>query len=176
MNRVGVPPLALIRSSILEIYFDKHIQSSKEHTENFELHYNYKCLLPPSPRYDGRENSSTSRKRNLTKGVTEIAALHYIAHNNALKHVLKHPLPSSLLYIKWSRIRHIFYVNLGSYILFFFTLVAFIITSSWKSEEEQGAKFKAGEEITRICVFVQIAILALRKLCQFFSSQRKTTL
>ncbi|XP_033216813.1 transient receptor potential cation channel protein painless-like isoform X2 [Belonocnema kinseyi] len=171
MNRVGVPPLALIRSSILETFFDKHIQSSKEHTENFELHYNYNCLLPPTSRHCRTENYSKTRKRNLSKEVTEIAALNYIAHNNALKHLLKHPLPSSLLYIKWSRIRHIFYANLGSYILFFFTLVAFIIISNWKSEDEQGDKFRAGEQITRICVFIQLAILVLRKLCQFFSSQ-----
>ena len=176
INHLGVPPLTHIKSRILENYFDEHIQSSKEHIEDFEILYDYSCFISVASQQNSPQYFSGSRKSIFTKRVSEIESLHYISQNNALRHILKHPLLSSFLYIKWNRIKHIFYLNLVCHLLFFLTLIAFIVTSNWVTEDKKNYMLKAGEEILRIIVLSLLTILALRDLIQLCYSPRKTLL
>ena len=127
MNNFGIPPVADISISTLSQYFDDCIVARKERTNEYTIEFDYKCLMPHDNSYiiNQQKNFKNQEKR-------EMDIFQYIASNNSLKHLLKHPLLSSFLYLKWHRIRYILYLNFAFYIFVF----KFYI-ENFKKEEEK---------------------------------------
>ncbi|XP_033216474.1 transient receptor potential cation channel protein painless-like [Belonocnema kinseyi] len=169
-NRLGMPPLAHICPASLSDYFDNCIKSSNPRSDDYEIHFDYHCLMPHAPTYEIEEPLLGTKKRNQTKADTEMLALLYIAENKALKHLLKHPLLASFLYIKWSRIRHILYANLLFYLVFYIFLNCYIIFANSKNETERKEVFTAEEGIFWTVTIAAIIILAVREFFQCLSS------
>ena len=169
-NLLGVPPLAHICPATLSDYFDDCLQSSNERSDDYEIHFNYQCLMPHSPSHAMDEPLLGTKKRNQTEAATEMQTLRYIADNKTLKHLLKHPLLSSFLYIKWSRIRHILYANLIFYLVFYILLNSYIIFVNTKGETKNNEVFTAEEGIFWALTITAIVLLAIRELFQCLSS------
>lgn len=168
-----MPPLAHICPATLSDYFDDCIKSSNERSDDYEIHFDYHCLMPHAPNHEIEEPLLGSMKRNQPKAATEMVALRYIAENKALKHLLKHPLLASFLYIKWSRIRHILYANLLFYLVFYILLNSYIIFANAKNETEKEV-LTAEEGIFWTVTIAAIVILAVREFFQCLSSPGRT--
>ncbi|XP_036145415.1 transient receptor potential cation channel protein painless isoform X2 [Monomorium pharaonis] len=98
LNKSDIPPIADIPKDILSNYFDNCIQmKTNENTNESAIEFNYSCLKP----------SNVSQEFNDDLGTHELKVFMYIANNDNLKQLLKHPLLSSFLYLKWYKIRHL---------------------------------------------------------------------
>lgn len=125
MNEFNIPPIADIPQSILLNYFDNCIQMRQDEEMNeCAMEFNYRCLMPPVPEAHD-------------PGTRELDVFTYIAHNNNLKHLLKHPLLSSFLYLKWQRIRGFLLVNFIVYIIFYFLLNIYVLSMAYSRPEKQ---------------------------------------
>lgn len=175
MNNFGIPPVADISISTLSQYFDDCIVARKERTNEYTIEFDYKCLMPHDNSYiiNQQKNFKNQEKR-------EMDIFQYIASNNSLKHLLKHPLLSSFLYLKWHRIRYILYLNFAFYILFYLLLNIYILQITYmkdtqmstNSSEQMNGEIKNSISIYILQIFTGIvtALLAFREILQLFSS------
>ncbi|XP_016840208.1 transient receptor potential cation channel protein painless isoform X2 [Nasonia vitripennis] len=145
MNSFGSPPLAHMAPGILEPHLDECLTSSNERTEEYEIIMNYQNLVPHNTQcgadvsYLERNRRRSSFKNRSSNPCSETEALLFIANNKSLRHLLKHPLLASFLYLKYLRIRHVLYVNFFLYLVYFFMLISYIwvITSEAELEAEE---------------------------------------
>lgn len=129
MNNFNVPPIADIPVCTLSHYFDDCLQTRKERANEYTIEFNYRCLMP----HDVLAEHDKSRRTTY-----EMEVFKYIACNGALKHLLKHPLLSSFLFLKWHRIRHILYANFVFYVIFYFLLNAYILGMTYDSSANKN--------------------------------------
>ncbi|XP_076646503.1 transient receptor potential cation channel family member painless [Halictus rubicundus] len=112
-NMFGSPAVVDISSSALAHYFDDCIQARKEQTnDQYMIEFDYKCLIPPNKEQRNRE----------------MDVFQNIAGNAGLKHLLKHPLLSSFIYLKWQRISPLLHVSFAFHFLLYILLSAYIIS------------------------------------------------
>ncbi|XP_060820394.1 transient receptor potential cation channel protein painless [Bombus pascuorum] len=176
MNNFGVPPVEDISVSTLSQYFDNCIQARKKRTNEYTIEFDYKCLVPHDTPY-----TMNQQKNTISQGRREMEVFQYIASKNGLKHILKHPLLSSFLYLKWHRIRHILYLNLAFYILFYLLLNTYILQVTYLTRSSQisanssvqiNEEIKGSTSIYVLHIFTGIvtALFAFREILQLFSS------
>lgn len=115
-------------------------------------------------RFDFRNLASISYKQN--KGLSdafanEMEPINCIAESKELRHLLKHPLIQSFLYLKWQRLALIFNINLYLYFVFGISVLSYIITSYIFSPKTNIAWW--------VSVFMTF-VMILRELFQFILS------
>ena len=150
-NVFGEPPLANMSPKMLETFLDGCLDTNGElpREDMYEVTFSYKFLVPPprescmqqqqqqqqpsvqvalplndcdSPRESlAHQNISTARIN------TETEPLLYISQSRDLRYLLKHPIFTSFLDLKWHRICIFFYINLIFYILFVAVLTLYIL-------------------------------------------------
>ncbi|XP_036149482.1 transient receptor potential cation channel protein painless-like isoform X1 [Monomorium pharaonis] len=112
MNKFDIPPIEDVPACMLSRYFDDCLRMTKEWGE-YKIEFDYRCLMP---------HNILKRHDETRQPTCEMEVFKYIASNNNLKHLLKHPILSSFLYLKWHKIRHIMWVKLFFYLGFFSVL------------------------------------------------------
>ncbi|KYN02029.1 PREDICTED: transient receptor potential cation channel protein painless-like [Cyphomyrmex costatus] len=127
MNKYNTPPIADISAHTLSRYFDDCLQTRIDRANEYTIEFNYCCLMPQNIFTDQYKTHRATREMEVFK---------YIASNNGLKHLLKHPLLSSFLYLKWHRIRHALYANFTFYVIFYFLLNAYILSMTYGARTE----------------------------------------
>jgi len=175
MNKFNVPPIADIPANILSRYFD-HCINMEKYKNECRLEFNYHCLMPHNTKH---EETCRAAEMDLFK---------YIVYNNGPKHLLKHPLLSSFLYLKWHRIRYILYTNFIFYAIFYLFLNAYILSMTYNGPSNENRTQTANdsidiiENISRIntnqyknsflWIFTAIFLLLFffREILQFISS------
>lgn len=119
-NNLGQQALSDINKDTFERFLDESVVSvnrrnKKTHMYVFghdeqEIYIDYSFLTPPA----SQENR-------------EIAPLQLITKNKDLKHLIKHPVLFSFLYIKWSKLSLLFYINFIMFSLFMLSLIVYIV-------------------------------------------------
>lgn len=153
-NVLGEPPLASMSPKMLETFLNGCLDTNGEfpREDTYEVTFSYKFLVPPpregliqqqqnpseqvalplndcdSPREPlAHQNIATTRIN------TETEPLLYISQSRDLRYLLKHPIFTSFLDLKWQRICAFFYINLIFYILFVVVLTCYILLWYGKS-------------------------------------------
>ncbi|KAF2888674.1 hypothetical protein ILUMI_17499, partial [Ignelater luminosus] len=123
-NKYDELPIADIDANTLETHLDECLKFKVNHDineKNFTTIYNYRTLLPPREIKNKDEvnenvhdaetanNLITEKMQQLT---SETQVISYISKSAELRHLLMHPVVTSFLYIKWHRIRWLFWINL----------------------------------------------------------------
>ncbi|KZC14334.1 PREDICTED: transient receptor potential cation channel protein painless [Dufourea novaeangliae] len=173
-NVFGVPPVADISVSILSQYFDDCIQARKEQTNEYTIEFDYKCLIPHGTCRAEYQESNPRQTR-------EMDILQYIADNRSLKHLLKHPLLSTFLGLKWRRIRDLLFLNFIFYVLLYCFLNIYILIVTYEiadTRTSQNSSDPLNEEtvksasvgVLRIFTSIALVLLAVREILQFVSS------
>lgn len=174
-NFLNEPAFADINYKTLKKYLDSCVYTNDKlpREESFEIILNYGCLRPidSADSFNNKSESTYVESRtDKSYNTFECKSLLYLSHNNELKHLLKHPIFTSFLYLKWRKIYKGFYVNLLFYFLFLITMTVHIlfiypnITSDAK---------KTMPVYWILLVFIPVAILMLRELTQFIISPLK---
>ena len=128
-NKWDETPISKIRPETMEDFLDDYCLRSKNdvHQEDFELEFNYSFIAPPvdNPYFDETDPEGQEMVEN--QGYPETETLWYMAQSKGHRHLLKHPVITSFLWLKWQRIRKQFNRNLRLYLLFVTTLTWYIV-------------------------------------------------
>ena len=150
-NVLGEPPLANMSPKMLETFLDSCLNTNNEfpREDTYEVTFSYKFLVPP-PREscmqqqqqqqqpsvqvalplndcDSRRESLEHQNMSTARINTETDPLLYISQSRDLRYLLKHPIFTSFLDLKWHRICIFFYFNLIFYVLFVAVLTLYIL-------------------------------------------------
>lgn len=134
MNKFNVPPIADISAHTMLRYFDDCLQTRRDRANEYEIEFNYRCLMP---------HDVLEERDKACRETREMEVFEYIASNNGLKHLLKHPLLSSFLYLKWHRIRHFLYANFAFYVIFYLVLNAYVLSMTYYPRIENGTQIRS---------------------------------
>ncbi|XP_076179323.1 transient receptor potential cation channel family member painless [Ptiloglossa arizonensis] len=165
MNAFGVPPVADISVSTLSQYFDDCIQTRKMRTNEYTIEFDYKSLMP----HDVADHTEHRNKRTIDQQKREMDIFQYIANSSTLKHLLNHPLLSSFLYLKWHRIRYIFYINFVFYFLVYLLLNTYILNTTYQDVDTHQTE-STFMKVLRVFTFIAIILLTLREMLQLVLS------
>ncbi|XP_077280726.1 uncharacterized protein LOC143907709 isoform X2 [Temnothorax americanus] len=122
MNKFNNIVIADIPEFTLSSYFNDCIQLKNEWTDECMIEFDYRCLMP---------HENFTEQQEILRATCEMEVILYIANNDILKHLLRHPLISSFLYIKWYMIRHVLYANFVFYTMFYFFVNAYILSMTY---------------------------------------------
>lgn len=131
-------PIADIDSETMKTHLDECIEQSQNCSnddENKNITIRVTSLLPPrqgSEYSDNEENCKLELENQpLVVGASELlqetTVLQYMSKSHELKHLLKHPVIMTFLFLKWYHIRFFFYINLALYLSFFVSLLTYIM-------------------------------------------------
>lgn len=126
--------------------------------ENFELTFNYSFIAPSNENLpknlqkledlESAEEVKLVNSVDLKTALPETEALWHMAQSKEHRYLLKHPVITSFLWLKWSRIRRYFNRNLRFYLLFVYILTWYIFQhfggNSIKTEVNQSIPFFHG--------------------------------
>ncbi|GFG35013.1 hypothetical protein Cfor_01115 [Coptotermes formosanus] len=135
------PPLSQIDRFTLRKFFDECLETNHKtpHNQDFRLTFNYNFLAP--------NNSNRSKKETA-----EMPLLLYMSHDRRLRHMLKHPVITSFLYLKWNYARAFFYINLLFYVIFLCFLTTHIILTDYSNGKncDDTVSKKEGDQLSSV--------------------------
>lgn len=188
-NIFGDPPLVDISPKILESHFDKCIKSNGKSTKdvNYEIIFSYDFLCPPKvyKKKDADNQQAQLEGQNYTpENIPETDPLLYISEVPELRHLLKHPVLTSFIHLKWFTIKKYYKVNLAVYMGFWslLTLYTLVISNSDITDGSLANKnvtefslqnVSSGSQSAAylgVMVLVFLVALILRELFQFILS------
>lgn len=132
-NVLGDPPLADISPKILESHLDKCIKNNGKSPKdvNYEIIFAYNFLCPPNVYKQKDADSCQGRLEGqedyVPENVPETDPLLYISQVPELRPLLKHPVLTSFLHLKWFAIKQYYKVNLAFYIGFWALLTVYTL-------------------------------------------------
>lgn len=166
--------LHYIDPEILRKFFDGCIESSgnNSRSENYMLKFKYN-FIPP-----------VNEKAIISYADTEMYPIFMMGENVELKSLLKHPLISSVLSVKWDHARPIIYFNIGLYTLFLLFLTLHVIFIQDSPKEMDGASLNMsfisnnttdadltavsdGRTVVTVFVWIFFILIILREGVQF---------
>lgn len=166
-NVYGEPPLANMSPKMLESFLNDCLDTNGEfpREDTYVVTFSYQFLVPPLgesciqerrnshvttlPLCNSQSPSEPVAHQNISTVLTntETEPLLYISRSQDLRYLLKHPIFTSFLDLKWHRIRIFFYVNLIFYILFVALLTLYILLNYGKTHTVDSNKDPANTTI-----------------------------
>ncbi|XP_061705774.1 transient receptor potential cation channel protein painless-like [Cydia pomonella] len=177
-NAFNEPPLADINAKTLETYLDECITTNGERPsdDDYEIHMKYSFLVYPNnsvenelckvPLIDASNNNVKECDAILAP---ETDALLYMTRNEELRPLLKHPVITSFLYLKWQRISCLFYANITFYSLLWLCLILYIILG-YGVEKKQSGSIEVLNVVTHVGAAIGLILLIIRELFQLLVS------
>ena len=123
-----------IDPDILEKYLDSCIKTNEKRLgdDDYSIIINFSCLI--LAKY--KENCENVMKN--TANDEEILPVVHISQSNELKHLLKHPVIWSFIFLKWLQLSIFFYVNLVLCTVFFLAILVNLTTYYGVEGAESG--------------------------------------
>ena len=153
-----------INSNVLGRFLDDCITTNTQRMgdEEHEINIDYTFLMAPKVR-----NVALNDVTEKTFA-EEIAPLSYIAKSSDLRPLIKHPVLSSYLYLKWQKLSFLFYTNLLVFSIFLVSFITYIVLC--QSIEEENKQDSSAYSFFYNVSFLGIIILTLREIFQCFLS------
>lgn len=177
-NKFNEPPLADINAKTLETYLDECITTNGERPsdDDYEIHVKYSFLVYPNNSLENElskeplmDNDNNNAKEFDAILAPETDALLYMTRNEELRQLLKHPVITSFLYLKWQRISCLFYANITFYSLLWLCLVLYIILG-YGVEKKQSDSIEMLNVVTHVGAIIGLILLIIRELFQLLVS------
>lgn len=125
-NRFYDFSIADIDPKILELHFDKCITTNDRRSgdDNYAIQFDFSNLVPTSCRTDP-DHQKIGKSRS--KHCDEMAPIEFMAKSSELRHLVKHPLIASFLFLKWHRLSMVFYTNFVCYSIYCMAIIAYLL-------------------------------------------------
>lgn len=164
-NSFNQLPISNINPKLLEEHFDNCITTNecRSGDNNFEILFDYTNLVPPQLR-SGSDSMKMGNK-SCENCPTEMSPINFMAQSNDLRHLIRHPLIASFLFLKWHRLAFIFYLNFSLCALFSASTVTYILIC-YNENETSGSV----SNFLRCTSFLLILYMILREIFQFILS------
>ncbi|XP_060530429.1 transient receptor potential cation channel protein painless [Cylas formicarius] len=182
-NKYGVMPIQDIEPEALEKHLDNCVsfdmQNKKIDKEDFAVTFVYRSLIPPYVRSksDGYVDDIEAASFNVNINrelVAETEVISYMSKASEFKHLLKHPVIVSFLFMKWLRIQWLFWTNLIFYILFSLSLVVYIFAHYTNfSNEEKSVIHNIFIQISYAILVLSFLLLLFREVFQICVAPKK---
>jgi hypothetical protein len=161
------PPLSQIDRVTLRRFFDECLETNGKtpHHQDFRLTFNYNFLAP--------KNNSKDKKQDA-----EMPLLLCMSQDKRLRHMLKHPVITSFLYLKWNYARSFFYINLLFYMIFLCFLTTHVILTDYSegiSCDDEDSACKCNETANVTHDLSQNNMNACTEICTSVSECRNKT-
>ena len=132
-NNLGETPISNILPSTMENYLNQHCIKSQGNptNEDFKISFHYDFLAPPRDESTDviRMSDSEDMANKKTSPQPETDVLWYMAKSKDHCHLLKHPVITSFLALKWSRISFHYNTNMIFSTLLVVMLTLYIFTN-----------------------------------------------
>jgi len=194
-NTSGLAPGTRILPATLHQFFDGCVTSEGIVTDDhFRLTFDYNFLAPPLLDAEVLEEFEERKGAGEEEGAAvearpETEALWCMSESRQHRALLKHPLIASFLWMKWQRIRSLYYLSLAFYSVFVLVLTALVLveyggcslnlttstTSSPGTGAAEGACGVARPDSTalRLVAGLCLLVLALVELVQLGVSVKR---
>ena len=130
-NARGETPISNILPATMERFLNQHCLKSEGNptNEDFKISFHYDFLAPPrdSEAADTVQLEEGGRKKEAAQPETDV--LWYMARSKDHRHLLKHPVITSFLALKWSRISVHYNANLVFSVVLVLLLTLYIFTN-----------------------------------------------
>ena len=130
-NARGETPISNILPATMERFLNQHCLKSEGNptNEDFKISFHYDFLAPPrdSEAADTVQLEEGGRKKEAAQPETDV--LWYMARSKDHRHLLKHPVITSFLALKWSRISGHYNANLVFSVVVVLLLTLYIFTN-----------------------------------------------
>lgn len=134
-NTFNEPAFADINYKTFKKYLDYCVTTNNKlpREDEYEMILDYSFLRPVNDGSSLSDNSllnaenSESLVNNKSYNTFECKSLKYMSTNKELKYLLKHPIFTSFLYLKWNKIKKCFFVNLFFYFIFLSAMTIYIL-------------------------------------------------
>ena len=145
-----------INPKIFEKYLDSCLIPNNQPLgdDDFGITIKFSCLEPPIRK--------CKFERVSYKNDDEMTPITYISKSNDLEHLLKHPVISSFIFVKWLRLSVFFYLNLALCTLLFLAFGFYVLGFYGRDDVNQTMK-----NILWIVQFFGTTFIFLRELSQF---------
>ncbi|KAG5893578.1 hypothetical protein JTB14_028345 [Gonioctena quinquepunctata] len=181
-NNFGVMPIQDLEPELLKQHLDSCVEfdvKGKKDKEDFSITFNYRTLIPPPRKLEHREVSDISDPETSLSSIVSQELVHetevisYMSKASEFKHLLEHPVIVSFLFMKWHRIRWLFYTNLAFYVAFFMSLVLYIFTEYANFSKDRNALDVFLTYSSRVVLVVTFFMLLFREIFQIVVSPDK---
>lgn len=109
-NKFGTLAISRIQPAILEEMLNDCVEGRNRMTDaDFEIILHYSLFVPTTPDY-----------------AQETDCLKFLSGSRPHRHLLRHPVIDTFLFLKWQRISRYYYANLIAYIVFLILLTTYI--------------------------------------------------
>lgn len=125
-NKFNDFPINDIDPTVLETHLNNCITTNDRRSgdDAYEIRFNFSNLVPSGCR-GGADVKKEYATR--TKHSDEMAPVEYMAKSKELKHLVKHPLIASFLFLKWHRLSTVFYANFVCYSIYCLALISYLL-------------------------------------------------
>ncbi|XP_019543489.3 transient receptor potential cation channel protein painless [Aedes albopictus] len=159
LNMFKELPICEMSPEVLENYLDSCLTTNDKRPgdDEYEINIDYSCLVPP----EYKSNFTGDRTANASNIADEMLPIVYMSKSSDLKHLLKHPVISSFVLIKWLRLSLYFYINFLICTLFFLSFTWYVVGCYGQDNVDQFLK-----ESLRLLSLAGATYMALRELGQ----------
>lgn len=159
-NILGETPIDDISREVLQDFLDDCVTTNVRRTgdEEHEVYLNYKFL------------QASKTFKNEDEFRPEIAPLQIIANNTELRPLILHPVLSSFLYLKWSKLSPLFYANFLMFSIFMMSLVVYMVLCQSIPVADQNSS--GWYCFFFVMSFIGLLVLMIRELFQCVLSPR----
>lgn len=153
-NVFGETPMDEVNREVLEEFLGDCVTTNVRRTgdEEMKISISYNFLMAP------KLSKADAEFRQ------EIAPLQNIADNPELRPLILHPVLSSFLYLKWSKLSPLFYGNLVMFSIFMVSLIVYIVLSQSIPVEERNDNGWYG--LFYVLSIIGLVFLMIRELLQ----------
>lgn len=155
-----------INPKVLEKHFDSCITTNELRSgeDNFEIIFDYTNLVPSSIRFETVKSSLNVNEKIVDNCANEMAPMNFMSQSNDLRHLIRHPLIASFLFLKWQRLALVFYVNFFLCAIFSGVTVSYIL---FCYEDTTSGLFS---NVLRAISFCLLVYIMLREFFQLMLS------
>ncbi|XP_063922932.1 transient receptor potential cation channel protein painless-like [Zophobas morio] len=171
-NNFGIMPIEDIKPELLERHLDEcvkfNVKNKNDEKRDFEVVFDYHSLIPPRNYKNSKFHESDPEDvRNNNEVVPETEVIAYMSRAPEFRALLKHPVIVSFLFMKWHRIRLLFYTNLLFYFMFVTSLISYIFTYYAYFDIEKPSDFVVGlSKLSWVTLNLTFWLLVLREIFQ----------
>lgn len=130
-------PITDIDAKVMETHLNSCISTNGRRSgdDNFKIRFDYTNLVPLVVR---KEQQNSWASAQVSQCTDEMAPIEYMTKSPELKHLIKHPLIASFLFLKWHQLALVFYTNFVCYTIYCMAIIAYVLLCYGKDNANVG--------------------------------------
>lgn len=146
-NKYNDLPITDIDAKILEAHFNSCISTNGRRAgdDNYEIRFDYSNLVPIIVRDTAAAAAAASSTTStgdhqpaIAQCTDEMGPIEYMSKSTELKHLVKHPLIASFLFLKWHQLALVFYTNFICYTVYCLAMIFYLLFCYGQEKPNKG--------------------------------------